>query len=771
MENIENQEKLQTNGENAVAVEEKKPKRLSPSPQNIRKVMDKTGWTAYETYRHMREVYFREKINFNTFVKQKLWYEYKVEEAEAAFDKDRKNFKTTIKLKEFNTLFYTEEQREAIKQFKAGVVTFKALCDFLQVEPPEDFTAIAPDEDVIDKLAFRSVFIKKNSIYFCTRQSTANPKLFEKKPPVLIIGYPIFEKKFEETGIPYIPCKFLSSYLIEISRFWRNSLKAKVVGITGSYGKTSTTDMIATVVGDSKNMYKVWNNNNVLAHIERHLFNVQKDTEVFVQECSGAGIGVLEKVSNAISPNIWVVTNVGTCHIGAFRGNQKLLLHEKIAFDRHSKKNAIGVINWDDPLLKEVNYRHKIISYSMSDPEADYHAENIVERDGRITCDIVEKDGTRTAVVINLFGIHNVYNALTAFIVGSLLGIEKDRIVKSIASFKTTGVRQNLVNLGGHKVFLDCFNATDASIKSALVTAGTITVSENNHKYAVIGDVLELGDSEEEVHRNIGRIISEVDTVDKVFLYGKSMKYAFEEATKLGVTNCCYSDDRSVILEWLNAELKDGDLVVLKGSHGMQMTRFVDTIYGTDYLFEDKLLVEESVKKTVNNQTYVFIEDHGCAISRGPKRAETVDLPNEVDGYSLKIIGSSSFKGSALTSIEMPESVVGIGNGAFSNCENLKDVSFSPNMKHIGVNAFSGCSKLKRVHIPEGVTTINEGAFSDCKKLKRVAIPPTVKTIIAPFDKKWRIKIYCEKGSYAHQWAKENGYRVRHKERYNEIKK
>ena len=762
MDNIENQDNLKPSGEEVTAaVVEEKPKKLVPSPLNIRRVMDKTGWTAYETYRHLREIHNKKQVTYNTIVRDNLWYDYKVEEAEAVFDKEKKPYSTKIKVKEFNSLFYTEEQRKAIRSMKKGKLTLKILFDYLKIELPQSIEGIDYNKSIVDKLAFRPAQLKPGSVYFCVINTNVCPAVFGKNKPAVVIGYPKYEKDFADSGIPFFPCKHLNSYILDISEIWRKRFDTKVVAITGSVGKTSTTEMITKVASASRKTYKVWGNINTTWQISRFIFNLKPEYEVFVQECSGSFVGQLEKTSRQLRPDIFVITNIGNCHIGKFDGKYEMLLHEKIAFDRHAKKDSIGIINWDDPLLKKANYKHKIISYSMNDPQADYHAENIVERDGKITCDIVEKDGTRTAVLINLCGIHNVYNALTAFIVGSLLGIEKDKIVESIAGYRTTGIRQNLTNLGGQKVYLDFYNAADKSIRTSLMTADTITIPPGSKRFAVLGDVLELGDESETIHRGIGNIVAEVNSVDEVFFFGNDSKFAFEEAKKAGV-KCRYSSNRQEIIDWLQSELSDNDLLLLKGSHGMQMHKFVDAIYGTSYYFDDEDLITSFPKVKFGANYYRLIDDYGACLYAGKKNGDTLELPNEVDGFALRIIGKKAFAKSKYEQVVMPDSVLGIANGAFSNSKNLRQIAFSSNLKFIGANAFSNCKNLKKVVIPYGVTTIDKNAFSGCEELKKITIPSTVKTINSPFgDKASKIKIRCPKGSYAYQWAKENGYKVR----------
>lgn len=754
---------------------------LVPKMGAIRLAMEVTGWSAYDAYCHLHEMHDTLGVSYEDIRLGALWNDYKEREAEALFEEPRKPYEADLTLEEFNELFYNDRQREAIEELKHGKLTLRILCNYMKVKIPKGFDAIKPDEDIRDRIAFRPSQLGENFIYFCPRYSNANPEAFIEHKPALIIGKPKFEGAFEGMGIPYIKRMRLQSYIADFISFYRLSRKAKVVALTGSYGKTSATEMLSTVFEDSLRTYKKWNNYNVLPWIQRYMLDVADDREVFVQECSGAGISKLEKISRSILPDIFAITNVGTSHIEDFGGNRKLLLHEKVAFDRYSNDGAIGIVNWDDELLRETHFKHKIIWYSMSDPQADYHAENITEHENRITCDIVDKAGKRAHVTINLFGVHNVYNAMISFIAGKLLGIDEAAIVRSIASYRAKGIRQHLVEMNGQKVYLDFFNATDGSIKAALEAVASMSVPSGSRKYAVIGDILGVGELEEEIHRNVGNIIADTDSVDKVFFFGSSVRFAYDEATKRGA-DAMYSESFEEVLGAIRETLKDGDLVLFKASHAMNMHRFVDALYDTGFLIEDELIVGTRGDRYINGFKYRGVESCGCCLLSGDKRAGAISLPAKLpvnedgsiydadkstsdDPYGeaeLRTIGAKSFEKALVKKIELPDSVTCIGSDAFHGCGKLKKIKLPAGLKVISENAFANCVKLRRIEIQSGTTSIGGNAFSGCKKLRKISIPASVKSIVTPFDEGAKVTIICPKDSYADKWAHENGYRVIH---------
>lgn len=778
-ENLEAEEHLEVEAKQEPAEAGKET--LVPKMGTIRLAMEATGWSAYDTYCHLHEMHDVWGASYDEIRIKSLWKEYKIRESEALFEETKAPYEADISLEEFNELFYNERQRKAIEELKQGKLTLRIICNYMKIKAPKTLDGIKLDEDITERIAFRPNQLGEHFIYFCPSYANANPEAFIEHKPALIIGKPEYEGAFEGMDIPYIKRMRLQSYISDLVSFWRMSRKAKVVTLTGSYGKTSATEMLATVFEDSLRTYKSWNNYNVLPWIERYMLDVAEDREVFVQECSGAGIGKLEKISRTVLPDIFAITNVGTSHIEDFDGNRKLLLHEKVAFDRYANDGAIGIVNMDDELLRRTNFKHKVIWYSMSDPAADYHAENITEHENRITCDIVDKAGKRAHVTINLFGVHNIYNAMISFIAGKLLGINEAAIVRSIASYRAKGIRQHLVEMNGQKVYLDFFNATDGSIKAALEAVAAMSVPADGQKYAVIGDILGVGELEEEMHRNVGNIIADTDSVDKVFFFGNSVRFAYDEAIKHGV-NAMYSENFDEVLRAIRETIKAGDLVLFKASHAMNMHRFVDALYDTGFLIEDELIVSTRGDRYINGSKYRAVKDLGCCLLSGDKSAGIITLPvalpvneegsifdadksesGEPSGSSeLRVIGAKSFERALVKKIEIPDTVTCIGCDAFHGCGKLKKVKLPAGLKVISENAFANCVKLRRIEIPDGTTSICGNAFSGCRKLRKIQIPESVRSIVMPFDEDARVVIICPKGSYADEWAHGNGYRVRH---------
>ncbi len=729
----------------------------------IRAVMGKTGWDHYEAITRLEALKAEKGIPFMLLAKADIWRDYKSGCADkiAAYMNGQgaaPALPEQIDRERIDNMFFSERQKRAIQQIKSGVITFQTIADYLQVDIPDEL--LKREDNLVGKIAFRPTHCKPDGVFFCVEKKYVNPERVKKQKPLCIIGYPKAEAAFAETGVPFVPCRYIGTYVLDMSHLWRKNFDAKVIGISGSVGKTSTSDMVGRVTGAGKRMYKIEGNQNTTWQISGIVYNLKPEHEVYLQEASGSFLGQLERSSRILEPDIFIITNIKNVHLEKYDGRKEFLLYEKTALDRHAAPGAIGVINWDDPLLKKAPYQHKIVSYAMEDPNADFYSDSIVEKDGQVLFDVLEKDGRRTPVVLNAVGLHNVSNALAAFAVGVALGIDRETIVKAIATYKTSGVRQNLTWLGGQHVYLDCYNASEDSIKGILRTMGTIGVAEGKRKIAVLGDVLELGAISEESHRRIGQAVAELGTVDEAFFYGPESRFAYEECAKAGVP-CRHTTDSAELIRWIKEDTKDQDLLCYKASHGMKFSYVLDEVYGTDYYLVDETTINAK-SATDSGLSFKVVEDYGCSVT-GVKQSEaTMSIPTKIGDVPVRTIGRGAFKNARAAEIYLPSSVECIAQGAFENAKTLKEIVL-PGAKYIGDRAFANCKELTSAAIAEGCLHIGEQAFADCPALRVIAIPDSIRQIEEnAFDGSEQVSIICGKDSYAAAYAARHGIACSH---------
>ena len=703
----------------------------------VRYVMDRTGWDQYESVAIMDQVCGEKNCQYTDFVKEKLYREYRKKQGDKAIqyiNGDHKAYKPLKKpyKKSVDKWFYTDRQKEAIKDIENGVITIKTLCKFFEVKVPKKLAG--NDENLAYKLSFRITTVQDGYVQFIGEKKKSGIENVKGKNPLVIFGYPKHKKDYVKEGYNYISVKNIKAFYRDISRRWRKRYDAKVVGITGSVGKTTTTEMIGCVMRKGFNTYKIEGNQNVARQIASFVFNLNPETEVFVQEASGAQFGLMEASSYILEPNYFVLTNIGNAHIGNFYGRQELLMLEKMALDRHGAKNAVGIINWDDPLLKKAPFMHKVVSFAIKDQSADFVAKDIVSRDGQIIFNVVEKRGVKTKVVINAFGEHNVLDALSAFALGVKMGMDRSRIAEALLEYKTKGIRQSRYFFGEKAYYLDCYNATLESMIAAMDAIGTISVSTGNKKVAVLGDMAALGDKEERIHREVGKMAAEKGTADIVVFYGEKMPFAMEECEKLG-QKCVGIIGKEKLEEWIENNTNPGDLICFKASHVMNFAEIVDDLNGTDfYLKDDATMFKPRVQ--LPEGRFKVVEGFGAALLKATAASDVVTLPEKVEDEPLRQIGEKSFAESKVKKVEIPDTVKGISEKAFQNCIELEEINLPQGLLFIGENAFENCVSLRKIVIPDSVKTISDYAFAGCSSLTEVVLPKGVCTISEKaFDK------------------------------------
>lgn len=363
--------------------------------------------------------------------------------------------------------------------------------------------------------------------------------------------------------------------LLQLGAFYRRKFRGlKLVGVTGSVGKTSTKDMIALVLSKRYSTLKTQKNFNNEIGLPMTLFNLSSENEVAVIEMGMSNLGEISRLSQVAQPTLAVITNIGYSHIENL-GTQESILKAKLEILDGADSDAPIIMCMDDKLLSsaEIRGERRKIYYSVSKKQADVFASDINKDNNGISFDI-NYNGEKINARVNVHGTHNVKNALAAFCVGLEYGVEPSDMVEAIAEFKTEGVRQNIVVDNSVTYFLDCYNASPDAMNSAFETLKDY--DNSGRKIAVLADMLELGKKSKMLHRMVGEAFAATQA-DMLVCYGVEAEQIIEGAVKKGypAENTKHFLDRDEMTEFLKSEIHEGDMVLFKGSHGMKL----DEIY------------------------------------------------------------------------------------------------------------------------------------------------------------------------------------------------
>lgn len=352
--------------------------------------------------------------------------------------------------------------------------------------------------------------------------------------------------------------------------------KLKVVAVTGSVGKTSTKDIIANVISQKYKTLKTEGNNNNNIGLPLTILRL-KDEEVAVIEMGMNHFGEISYLTKIAKPDIAVITNIGTSHIGNL-GSRENILKAKLEI-LEGMENKLSIINNDNDLLNKWNLENKekikIHTFGINE-KSEFQAENIElnENTSKFICNYKNE---KINISVPVGGEHFILNALCAIAVGKLLGLNNEQIIKGIENFKLTAKRMEINYLKNNIIIInDSYNASYESMKASISILKNMNAKR---RIAVLGDMFELGEFSEKLHRDVGIEINK-NNIDKLFLIGENAKYIAEEAENQGYKkeNILYFNDKNLLLDTLKQNLQEGDVVLVKASNGMKLFEVVENL-------------------------------------------------------------------------------------------------------------------------------------------------------------------------------------------------
>ncbi|MBU9720961.1 MULTISPECIES: UDP-N-acetylmuramoyl-tripeptide--D-alanyl-D-alanine ligase [Bacillaceae] len=376
-------------------------------------------------------------------------------------------------------------------------------------------------------------------------------------------------------NVPLILVEDTLLALQELSKKYLASIPAKVVGITGSNGKTTTKDMVTSVLGTAFKVQKTEGNYNNHIGLPLTILSLEEDTEVAVLEMGMSGRGEIELLSNIAKPDAAIITNIGESHLQDL-GSREGISEAKFEITTGLKEGGAFVIHGNEPLLTEkvVDSPFNVITFGSSDTN-DYYPKEIVQKSDGTYFKINEANGTE--FFIPVLGKHNINNALSAIAVAQQFTVSVENIKKGLESIKITGMRTELLQgKNGVAVINDAYNASPTSMRAAIELLQDL--KDYGKKIVVLGDMLELGENEDIFHFEVGKGI-DPEKISYVFTYGElGLKIAegareiFSEEHVLAYT------DKQELIDKLKSVVAEGDIVLVKGSRGMKLEEVVNAL-------------------------------------------------------------------------------------------------------------------------------------------------------------------------------------------------
>lgn len=369
-------------------------------------------------------------------------------------------------------------------------------------------------------------------------------------------------------------CKDTEQGFLDIAGHYRDKFAVKIVGVTGSVGKTTTKEMIASVLESRFATLKNEGNLNNRVGMPKTLFRLDESHEAAVIEMGMNQFGEISDLTRRAKPDLAVITNIGVQHI-EFLGSREGILKAKMEIREGMKAGSALILCGDDDLLgsfEDENFR--IIRYGIDNPSCSIRAEEVCENNGETTF-VLCAQGKKMKARIPTFGRHNVLNALAAYAVGREFGMEDEAIIAALNNYIPSGMRQRVVEHNAFTVVEDCYNCGPDSLKAA--TAAFATMNCSGKKVLVLGDMLELGDYANQLHYDCGKFAAE-QGITAVYCCGTLSEHTYQGVVENG-GEAHHFATKEEMADALLPAIQAGDILWFKASHGVHLEDIIKRIY------------------------------------------------------------------------------------------------------------------------------------------------------------------------------------------------
>lgn len=380
----------------------------------------------------------------------------------------------------------------------------------------------------------------------------------------------ILDNKDKLNGLNLVDCNVIlvddsTLALQQLASYYLNKMNIKVVGVTGSTGKTSTRDMIYAVCKQKFKTGKNRGNFNTVVGVPLTILEMDEDTEVAVLEMGMDRFGEIDTLAKLTNPSIGVITNIGISHLEHL-GSRDGIFKAKMEIVNYFNKDSVLIVTESEDYLNNFKIKgdYKLV-VSGDCASNNIRISNIKETSDNSLGYNVHVNGETVEVNLPAPGRHNAFNSGLAIAVGLQLGISLEDCAKGLENLEMTGKRLAIKNLNGIKVIDDTYNASPDSMKAAL---DTLKNTEGKRKIAVLGDMFELGSDEVKFHQEVGKYA--LGKADIIFTIGNLAKNICEEN---------YYSTKEEFVDKNKDFFKEGDVVLFKASRGMALEEIINKLF------------------------------------------------------------------------------------------------------------------------------------------------------------------------------------------------
>lgn len=395
------------------------------------------------------------------------------------------------------------------------------------------------------------------------------PSVFEKGAACAVC-----EREPEHPSGSWIQVKSSLQAIKDMAEFYRKQLDIQVVGITGSVGKTSTKEVIASVLSEKYRVLKTLGNFNNELGLPLTVFRLREEHQIAVLEMGISDFGEMHRLSKIARPDVCVITNIGQCHLEYLKDRDGVLRAKSEIFDFMQPEGRI-VLNGDDDKLSAVQEVKGVNPLFFGvESGREIYADEIEPRGLKgIRCRIHAGEESFD-VQIPIPGSHMVLNALAATAVGVSMGLTTGQVKRGIEKLQTLGGRFHMIEKGDMLIIDDCYNANPVSMKASL----DVLKDADRRTVAVLGDMFELGENEALLHGEVGAYAGEKE-INLLICTGELSRYMAEEAIHTGgCETVVHVPNLERLMEVLPRLVQGDDTILVKASHGMHFEKVVELL-------------------------------------------------------------------------------------------------------------------------------------------------------------------------------------------------
>ena len=435
------------------------------------------------------------------------------------------------------------------------------------------------EEKVFRGVSIDSRTLKENELFFCICGDRFDGHDFiaearNKKASAIVLSDSSKAVLRKNAAISVIRVADTVNALQELARFHRKQMPVKVVGVTGTNGKSSTKEMIASVAEIKFKTIKTRGNLNNHIGLPLNMFRLSKNDEVAVIEMGMSSIGEIGRLAEIARPQIGVLTNIGEGHLANLKTLKNVQAAKGELYDALSEQGT-AIVNADDPLVFELakSVRAKVITYGIYN-EADVRAVDIRQAENKGFSLNIHFFKQTFSLHLPFIGTCNIYNALAAMATGYSLGIEPNDIKNGLSNTKLLPNRYEITKHQGATIINDAYNANPSSMQEALKTLASYRCK--GRRFFVIGDMLELGDPAVFAHIKLGAEVAK-HSIDYLVAIGDLSAHAAKSSVASGMDkkNVAVASEHKCAIAFLKKHVRPGDCLLVKGSRGSKMEEIV----------------------------------------------------------------------------------------------------------------------------------------------------------------------------------------------------